>query len=45
VPLEPRAYQDREFRGPFVELVLQAHEPEHPTRIFVERDKGLLGND
>ena len=32
VPFEPRAYQDREFRGPFVELVLQAHEPEHLTR-------------
>ena len=37
--LEPRAHQDREFRGFFVELVLQAHEPEHVTRIFVERDE------
>ena len=39
VTLEPRAYQDREFRGLFVELVLQAHEPEHMTRVFVERDE------
>jgi hypothetical protein len=37
--LEPRAYQDREFRGLFVKFVLQAHEPEHVTRVFVERDE------
>jgi hypothetical protein len=39
VPLEPGAYQNREFRGLFVELVLQAHEPEHLARVFVERDE------
>jgi hypothetical protein len=39
VAFEPRADQDREFRGPFVELVLQAHEPEHLARVFIERDE------
>jgi hypothetical protein len=37
--LTPRAYQDREFRRLFVELVLQTHEPEYATRAFVERDE------
>jgi len=39
VTLEPRAYQDRELRGLFAEFVNQAHEPEHVTRAFVERDE------
>jgi len=39
VPLEPGAYQDREFRGLFVELVFQAHEPRHLPLVFVERDE------
>lgn len=38
--LEPRADQNREFRGLFIELVVQANEPEHVTRVFVERDEG-----
>ena len=37
--LEPGAYQDRKFCGLFVELVLQAHEPKHLTRVFVQRDE------
>ena len=37
--LEPRAHQDREFRGLFVELLLQTHKPEHATRVFVEPDE------
>ena len=40
VTLEPRAYQDREFGGLLIELVLQAHEPEHLACVFVECDEG-----
>ncbi len=40
--LDPRAHQNREFRGLFVELVLQAHEPEHLTGVLVERDESHL---
>src|SRR5579864_4698155 len=39
VSLESRAYQDRKFLGLFIELVLQTHEPEHVTGIFIKRDK------
>src|SRR5215813_15114730 len=37
--LESRAHHDREFRRLFVELLLQAHEPEHLARLFVEPDE------
>ena len=37
--LEARADQDGEFRGYFVKLVLQTHEPEHATGVFIERDE------
>ena len=39
---EPRAHQDRELRGFFIKLVPQAHEAQHLTRYFVERDEGHL---
>src|SRR5262245_40366345 len=39
VTFEPRADQDRKFRGFFVELLLQAHEPEHASCGFVKRDE------
>ena len=42
VPLEARAYQDGEFRRLLVELIAQAHEPEHLARAFVERDESHL---
>jgi hypothetical protein len=36
VSLEARAHHDREFRRFFVELLLQAHEPEHLARLFLD---------
>src|SRR5262245_16255133 len=39
VSLEARAHHDREFHRLFVELLLQAHEPQHLARLFVERDE------
>jgi len=39
VYLEPRAHEDREFGGLFIELVLQAYQPEHLARLLVERNE------
>src|SRR5579859_2189631 len=40
VSLQPRAHQDGELRGLFVELVSQAHQPEQLSRVGVQRDEG-----